>query len=85
MQNSKTRQLIYDCRKLIEWGSTFYTFYPGDVLYTGTPEGSEPGAGDTMLAGIDLIGEMSAGGTRSAADAHTEGRTTMRPRSAPVW
>ena len=32
-------RLIYDCRKLIEWGSTFYTFYPGDVLYTGTPDG----------------------------------------------
>src|SRR5215470_15092260 len=31
-QNSNTKQLIYDCRKLIEWGSTFYTFYPGDVL-----------------------------------------------------
>ena len=35
-QASNTKQMIYDCRKLIEWGSTFYTFYPGDVLYTGT-------------------------------------------------
>jgi len=51
---------IYDCRKLIEWGSTFYTFYPGDVLYTGTPEGVSPvKPGDTMLARIDPIGEMS--------------------------
>src|SRR6516162_3666301 len=25
-QRSNTSQLIYDCRKLIEWGSTFYTF-----------------------------------------------------------
>jgi len=59
-QNSNTRQLIYDCRKLIEWGSTFYTFYPGDVLYTGTPEGVSPvKPGDTMLARIAPIGEMS--------------------------
>src|SRR5436189_5612669 len=58
-QNSNTKQLIYDCRKLIEWGSTFYTFYPGDVLYTGTPEGVSPvKPGDTMLARIDPIGEM---------------------------
>jgi 2,4-diketo-3-deoxy-L-fuconate hydrolase len=59
-QNSSTKQLIYDCRKLIEWGSTFYTFYPGDVLYTGTPEGVSPvKPGDIMLAQIDPIGAMS--------------------------
>jgi 2-keto-4-pentenoate hydratase/2-oxohepta-3-ene-1,7-dioic acid hydratase in catechol pathway len=61
-QSSSTRQLIYDCRKLIEWGSSFYTFYPGDVLYTGTPEGVSPvKPGDTMLARIDRIGEMRIG------------------------
>jgi 2-keto-4-pentenoate hydratase/2-oxohepta-3-ene-1,7-dioic acid hydratase in catechol pathway len=59
-QSSNTKQLIYDCRKLIEWGSTFYTFYPGDVLYTGTPEGVSPvKPGDVMRAQIDPIGEMS--------------------------
>jgi 2,4-diketo-3-deoxy-L-fuconate hydrolase len=59
-QNSNTKQLIYDCRKLIEWGSTFYTFYPGDVLFTGTPEGVSPvKPGDVMRAEIDPIGEMS--------------------------
>ena len=59
-QNSNTRQLIYDCRKLIEWGSTFYTFHPGDVLYTGTPEGVSPvKPGDVMHAQIEPIGEMT--------------------------
>src|SRR4030081_706368 len=68
-QNSNTSQLIYDCRKLIEWGSTFYTFYPGDVLYTGTPDGVSPvKPGDTMLAKIAPIGEMSI-----AVRAHTIG------------
>ena len=41
-QNSSTNQLIYDCRKLIEFASSFYTLYPGDVYYTGTPEGVSP-------------------------------------------
>jgi 2-keto-4-pentenoate hydratase/2-oxohepta-3-ene-1,7-dioic acid hydratase in catechol pathway len=58
-QDSNTKQLIYDCRKLIEWGSTFYTFYPGDVLYTGTPEGVSPvKPGDVMRAEIAPIGAM---------------------------
>ncbi len=38
-QKSNTNDLIFDIRKLISWASTFYTLYPGDVLYTGTPEG----------------------------------------------
>ncbi|MCC6780083.1 MAG: fumarylacetoacetate hydrolase family protein [Hyphomicrobiales bacterium] len=59
-QSSNTSRLIYDCRKLIEWGSTFYTFYPGDVLFTGTPEGVSPvKPGDTMVARINPIGEMT--------------------------
>ena len=59
-QSSNTDQLIYDCRKLIEWGSTFYTFYPGDVLFTGTPEGVSPvKPGDVMRAEIPPIGVMS--------------------------
>jgi len=59
-QESHTSMLIYDCKKLIEWGSTFYTWYPGDVLFTGTPEGVSPvKPGDTMRAEIDPIGEMS--------------------------
>src|SRR5437667_10150181 len=59
-QSSNTDQLIYDCRKLIEWGSTFYTFYPGDVLFTGTPDGVSPvKPGDVMRAEIPSIGVMS--------------------------
>jgi 2,4-didehydro-3-deoxy-L-rhamnonate hydrolase len=59
-QESNTKALIFDCRKLIEWGSTFYTFQPGDVLFTGTPEGVSPvKPGDTMRAEIDPIGAMT--------------------------
>lgn len=41
-QNSNTSQLIYNCRRLIEFASEFYTLYPGDLVYTGTPEGVSP-------------------------------------------
>jgi 2,4-didehydro-3-deoxy-L-rhamnonate hydrolase len=41
-QNSNTKDLIYSIRRLIEFASQFYTLYPGDVYYTGTPEGVGP-------------------------------------------
>lgn len=41
-QNSSTDRLIYKCRRLIEFASAFYTLYPGDLVYTGTPEGVSP-------------------------------------------
>ncbi|HCH56836.1 MAG TPA: FAA hydrolase family protein, partial [Rhodospirillaceae bacterium] len=36
-QDSNTKCLIVDCRKLIEYASRFYTLYPGDIIMTGTP------------------------------------------------
>jgi 2-keto-4-pentenoate hydratase/2-oxohepta-3-ene-1,7-dioic acid hydratase in catechol pathway len=41
-QDSNTQYLIYDIPRLIEFASAFYTLYPGDVYYTGTPEGVGP-------------------------------------------
>jgi 2-keto-4-pentenoate hydratase/2-oxohepta-3-ene-1,7-dioic acid hydratase in catechol pathway len=41
-QDSNTSYLIYDIGRLIEFASQFYTLYPGDVYYTGTPEGVGP-------------------------------------------
>jgi 2-keto-4-pentenoate hydratase/2-oxohepta-3-ene-1,7-dioic acid hydratase in catechol pathway len=41
-QESNTSFLIFDIPKLIEFASTFYTLYPGDLYYTGTPEGVGP-------------------------------------------
>lgn len=59
-QNSNTDKLIFDCRKLIEYGSSFYTLYPGDVIMTGTPEGVGPVVpGDTMHCYCEGIGKMS--------------------------
>jgi len=41
-QDSNTSFLIFDIPRLIEFASQFYTLYPGDVYYTGTPEGVGP-------------------------------------------
>jgi 2-keto-4-pentenoate hydratase/2-oxohepta-3-ene-1,7-dioic acid hydratase in catechol pathway len=40
-QDSNTN-LIFDIPRLIEFASQFYTLYPGDLYYTGTPEGVGP-------------------------------------------
>ncbi|MEI9965960.1 MAG: fumarylacetoacetate hydrolase family protein [Caulobacteraceae bacterium] len=58
-QAANTRDLIYDVQALIEYASSFYTLHPGDVIFTGTPEGvSEVKPGDLMDAAIQGIGEM---------------------------
>jgi len=59
-QNSNTNMLIYDCRRLIEFASSFYTLYPGDLIYTGTPEGVGPvKPGDTIACrSSPVLGEL---------------------------
>ncbi|HEY2527506.1 MAG TPA: fumarylacetoacetate hydrolase family protein [Xanthobacteraceae bacterium] len=59
-QNSNTSMLIYDCRKLIVFASAFYTLYPGDLVYTGTPEGVSPvKPGDVLVCrSAPALGEL---------------------------
>jgi 2,4-didehydro-3-deoxy-L-rhamnonate hydrolase len=59
-QKSNTSDLIYNCRRLIEFASSFYTLYPGDLLYTGTPEGVGPvKPGDVIICRSDpALGEL---------------------------
>jgi 2-keto-4-pentenoate hydratase/2-oxohepta-3-ene-1,7-dioic acid hydratase in catechol pathway len=58
-QKANTRDLIFDCRKLISYSSDAYTLEPGDVIMTGTPEGVAPvEPGDVMDCWIDRIGRM---------------------------
>lgn len=58
-QKSNTRYLILGVPELIELASSFYTLYPGDVIYTGTPEGVSPiEPGDEIVATIERIGTM---------------------------
>lgn len=58
-QWARTSDLILDVARLIEFASSFYTLHPGDLLYTGTPEGVGPvRPGDAMTAQITGIGLM---------------------------
>ena len=51
--------MILGVPELIELASSFYTLYPGDVIFTGTPEGVSPiEAGDEIVATIERIGTM---------------------------
>lgn len=59
-QHANTRDLIMDVAELIEFASKYYTLEPGDLLFTGTPEGVAPIVpGDRINARIDNIGEMT--------------------------
>jgi 2-keto-4-pentenoate hydratase/2-oxohepta-3-ene-1,7-dioic acid hydratase in catechol pathway len=60
-QNSNTSQLIYNCRRLIEFASAFYTLYPGDLVYTGTPDGVSPvKPGDVIVCrSAPALGELT--------------------------
>jgi 2,4-didehydro-3-deoxy-L-rhamnonate hydrolase len=58
-QDANTSDLIYGIRKLIAYASSFYTLLPGDVIYTGSPEGVAPvKPGDVMVAASPAIGRM---------------------------
>jgi 2-keto-4-pentenoate hydratase/2-oxohepta-3-ene-1,7-dioic acid hydratase in catechol pathway len=58
-QSSNTSALIFDVPRLVEYASSTYTLYPGDVIMTGTPEGVGPVvAGDVLECFIERIGEM---------------------------
>ena len=59
-QDTNTSYLIYDIRRLIEFASEYYTLYPGDVYYTGTPEGVGPVKPGDRLSGrsAPALGEL---------------------------
>jgi 2-keto-4-pentenoate hydratase/2-oxohepta-3-ene-1,7-dioic acid hydratase in catechol pathway len=59
-QRSNTRRMVYDVARLIEYATSFYTLHPGDLIFSGTPEGFGPvKPGDEIRAGIERIGEFT--------------------------
>jgi 2,4-diketo-3-deoxy-L-fuconate hydrolase len=76
-QNSNTSQLIYSCRRLIEFASEFYTLYPGDLVYTGTPDGVGPvKPGNVIICrSAPALGEL-----KIAVRAHEAGRVPSEAR-----
>ena len=59
-QFANTRDLILDVPALIAFASRFYSLHPGDVIFTGTPDGVGPiVSGDEIRAAIEGVGEFS--------------------------
>jgi fumarylpyruvate hydrolase len=59
-QNSNVDKLIWNIREIIEDLSLYYHLQPGDIIYTGTPEGV--GAvlpGDKITGRVAGVAELS--------------------------
>ncbi len=67
-QSSNTSDLIFNCRQMISYISKFFALKPGDVIFTGTPEGVILGMkgdrqvwlkpGDTIACSLESLGEL---------------------------
>ena len=58
-QDANTSDLLWDVSRLIEFASSFYTLHPGDVFFTGTPQGVSPiRPGDKLRAHCEELGTM---------------------------
>ena len=58
-QDANTKDQVLSIRELIEYASKYYTLYPGDVMYTGSPEGvSEIKSGDELHFFCEQVGEF---------------------------
>lgn len=67
-QSAHTRDMIFDCKTLVSFISKRMTLRPGDIIFTGTPEGVIIGypkekqvwlkAGDTITTTIEKLGVL---------------------------
>ena len=67
-QSANTRDMIFDCATIISYVSQFMTLKPGDLIFSGTPEGVILGypeesqqwlkPGDKVIVSIESIGEL---------------------------
>lgn len=64
MQSARTSDLIFSIPVLVEYLSSICTLEPGDLIFTGTPDGVGAArgrflrAGDVIDSGADVIGTM---------------------------
>ncbi|NHC43228.1 fumarylacetoacetate hydrolase family protein [Bacillus sp. MM2020_1] len=67
-QSAHTKDMIFNCATIISYASKYMTLKPGDVIYTGTPDGVILGyskeeqvwlkSGDEMVISIESLGEL---------------------------
>ena len=59
-QNSDLDKLIWNIREIIADLSLFYHLQPGDLIYTGTPDGVGPVvSGDKLVGKVEGVGEIT--------------------------
>ena len=67
-QSSNTSDMVFNCRQLVSYISNYMTLRPGDIIFTGTPEGVIAGypkekqvwlkPGDKLVSSIEKLGEL---------------------------
>lgn len=61
-QEGHTGDMIFPVDELIAYASTIFTLQPGDLLFTGTPEGVGPvSEGDQLVAKVDGLPPLEVG------------------------
>jgi len=67
-QSSNTSDMVFNTKQLVSYVSEYMTLKPGDLIFTGTPEGVISGypkdkqvwlkAGDKLVTSIDKLGDQ---------------------------
>jgi 2-keto-4-pentenoate hydratase/2-oxohepta-3-ene-1,7-dioic acid hydratase in catechol pathway len=67
-QSSNTNDMVFNCSQLVSYISEYMTLNPGDIIFTGTPEGVIAGypkdkqvwlkPGDELVTSIEKLGDL---------------------------
>ena len=67
-QSSNTADMVFNCKQIVSYTSKYMTLKPGDIIFTGTPEGVISGyakekqvwlkAGDKLVTSIEKLGDL---------------------------
>jgi len=67
-QSSNTADMVFNCKQLVSYISRYTTLKPGDIIFTGTPEGVIAGypkdkqvwlkPGDKLVTSIEKLGDL---------------------------
>lgn len=67
-QSSNTSDMVFNCKQLVSYISDYMTLKPGDIIFTGTPEGVISGypkdkqvwlkPGDRIVTSIEKLGDL---------------------------
>ena len=67
-QSSNTSDMVFNCSQLVSYISNHMTLKPGDIIFTGTPEGVIAGyakdkqvwlkPGDKIVTSIEKLGDL---------------------------